>query len=570
MSAHPSFAVPDWWARLEAGQAPLPDVDLVNPELADAACRALGLLRLPDVVGQPRLSEAMGDWVFEFCELVFGTLDPETRVRGASESFVLVPKKNGKTTVGAALALVFLLLNPRRNAEALLTGPTQQIAEISFQQAKGMIDADPSGWLADRFGIDDHNLRIIDRHTDTVLQVKTFSQRVLTGIKPIFALVEEIHELGEKPRATEILGQIRGGMIAMPDAHLMMITTQSNGRPAGVFAAELRRARDIRDGKQEGSLVPMLYEFPDEIQADPARPWARPEIWGRVNPNLGRVIPRDKMVEQFEAAEREGEHELRRWATQHLNIETGVALRAGTWGAGKHWDAAAEPGLTLETLLERSEVVVAAIDAGGLDDLLSLAVLGRCRTTKNWLAWGHAWAHMSALERRKSNLDAYQDFARRGELTICERPTQDVEEIAAQVAALRATGLMPEKAAIGLDQFDIVAIVDALEAAGVPSECMTYVSQGVKLSAAIWGAERKLADGTLRHAALEIHRFAVENAVVEPKGNAVAITKEIAGRSKIDPLVALLMAVDLMSRSPEAAGQRRTPWDRDPNFRMTA
>lgn len=48
--------------------------------------------------------------------------------------------------------------------------------------------------------------------------------------------------------------------------------------------------------------------------------------------------------------------------------------------------------------------------------------------------------------------------------------------------------------------------------------------------------------------------WSVGNAKVEPKGNAIAITKQAAGYAKIDPLMALFNAASLMALNPEAVG----------------
>ena len=59
------------------------------------------------------------------------------------ELFVLVPKKNSKTSYGALLMLVALLLNLRPRARFIMTAPTQDITELAFGQAEGAVRLDP-------------------------------------------------------------------------------------------------------------------------------------------------------------------------------------------------------------------------------------------------------------------------------------------------------------------------------------------------------------------------------------------------------------------------------------------
>lgn len=513
------------------------------------------------------MAAAAGDWFRDIVRAIFGSYDRSAAIRMVAEIFALVPKKNSKTTGGAAIMLTALLMNERPRAEFLIVGPTQDVADLAFQQAAGMIEADPEGYLQKRYYLQEHIKTITDRRTKAKLKIKTFDMRVMTGVKPVGVLVDELHTMSTRSYASRVIGQIRGGLLPNPEAFLIFITTQSDTPPAGVFRAELQYARGIRDGRIDGNVrtLPILYEFPEAVQTSREQRWADPGLWPMVLPNLGRSITLARLIADGEAAKEKGEDEFRRWASQHLNVEIGLALHADRWVGADHWEAAAAPALSLDDILERSEVLTVGIDGGGLDDLLGLAVLGRCRKTRDWLLWARAWAQTDVLERRKEIAERLRDFALAGDLVICKEPTQDVDEVAAIVARVADAGLLPPRFGVGLDPVGVAAIIDALAAQGIESEanggpvCAVY--QGYKLSGAVWGMERKLKDGTLRHAGQPMMAWCVGNAKAEQKGNAVLITKQAAGKAKIDPLVAAFNAFSLMSRVPEAAGPTVIPAD---------
>jgi phage terminase large subunit-like protein len=373
-------------------------------------------------------------------------------------------------------------------------------------------------------------------------------------------LIDELHVMGSIHYASRVVGQIRGALESKRDSFLVMITTQSDELPAGVFRAELRYARAVRDGRvRDARTLPVLYEFPEAFQLDRARPWADPAHWPAVMPNLGRSLHIDAMEAGFRAATEKGEEELRRWASQHLNLEIGLALHSDRWRGADYWEGAGDPALTLDEVIARSEVITVGIDGGGLDDLLGMAVLGRCRETHDWLLWSRAWCQDDVLRLRKEIAPRLEDFARDGDLVLVrpDDPTGDVADIAAIVKRIFDAGLLPAKYGVGLDPVGVAAIIDALAEVGVETEAnggpVCAVFQGYKLNGAIQGAERKLKDRTLRHGGRPMMGWVVGNAKTETRGSAMLVTKQAAGRAKIDPLVAAFNAFMLMSRGPEAA-----------------
>ncbi|MGF7053976.1 phage terminase large subunit-like protein [Bosea sp. OAE752] len=551
-----SFAQPDWEQTLLAGRSLVPLLPLDAIE-AERAAAIFNRLHLPDVPGQPTLGDAAGDWFRDIVRAIFGSLIGGIRM--VPGVFVLVPKKNSKTTNGAALMLTALLMNDRPRAAFALFGPTQEIADIAFAAVAGMIDADPD--LAKLLHVRDHLKTVVNRVTQATLKVMTFDPKVATGGKFAGWLLDEMHLLGKVSYAQRVIGQLRGASVAVPESFGVIITTQSDEPPAGAFKTELDYARGVRDGRiAEGSILPVLYEFPEALQVAADKPWRKVENWPLVLPNIGRSVSLPVLERDYATAKEKGEEEERRWASQHLNIEIGLALHSNRWEGADHWERAGSKAATIEFILAECEVCTIGIDGGGLDDLLGLAVLGRHRVTKRWYHWGHAWADRGVKLLRKEIAPRLEDFERDGDLTFvdiaetADGANADVRGVADIVERIFKAGLLPEKAGIGVDAVGIAAILDELALREIPDDCIAAVPQGYRLSGVIKGAARKLKDGTLKHGARPMMAWCVGNCRSELRGSAVLVTKQASGTAKIDPMIALFNAFDLMSRNPEAAG----------------
>jgi phage terminase large subunit-like protein len=558
-----NLSCPDWRERLFKGQSLVPHLPLIQSE-ADMGIAFFDNIHLPDVIGRPLLRDAAGEWQRDIVRAVFGSYDPVADERHISEFFVLVPKKNNKTTGSAAIMVTALLMNRRPLADYILVAPTQEVSGKPFSQAAGMIRSDPE--LMKRFQIRDHIKEIVDRTNGATLKVKSFSPEVLTGSIAAGVLVDELHVAGKQASAADVMIQLRGGYLTNPSMFMIFITTQSDEPPEGIFKEELDLARNVRDGKVIDDVLPIIYEFPEEFQKSGA--WRDQSTWPLVNPNIGLSISEKRLHKLWNKATLKGPGEEILFASQNLNIEIGIGMNADRWEGADFWEKPENinPELaSLDYLMKMCEVAVVGIDGGGLDDLLGLAVLGRVKdekrdiTQRKWMLWVHAWAHNIVKERRPQLIPKLEMFEQAKELTFVETPGDDVEEVVEIVMKLDAAQLLPQWTehkqykAVGVDAVGIGEIVDGLALAEFDILRIEPISQGWRLNGAIKTSARKLAGGNLIHAGTKLMNWCVDNAKSEPVGSAVKITKQAAGKAKIDPLAAMFDCVELMAKNPEAS-----------------
>ena len=535
-------ALPDWERRIVARQSLIPCEPLFPAE-AQAALDVMDQLRVVDMPGSPTFGELARPWVREFVGSVFGAYDPDTGRRAIREWFLLISKKNTKSTTAGLLMLTFLILNWRKAGEFGILAPTVEVANNAFKPAADAIKADPE--LSALLHVQDHIRTITHRTTKATLQVVAADSETVAGKKWIVTLVDELWLFGKKDRAEDMLREATGGLASRPEGCVIWLSTQSNEPPAGVFRQKLLYARGVRDGRiKDPQFCPVIYEFPEAMLK--ANEHRVPGNFYVTNPNMGASVDEEFLQREWRKAEEGGEESIRGFLAKHLNVEIGLALRSDRWAGADYWEQAGQ-ALTLDDLLARCEVVDVGIDGGGLDDLLGLSVVGRETGTHKWLCWSHAWAHPSVLERRMAEAARFQDFARDGDLTLVKRIGDDIDDVVAIVQRVDAAGLLDK---VGVDPAGIGGILDALADAGIAQDKVLGISQGWRLGGAIKTTERKLAEGQLLHGGSAMMNWCVGNARVEPKGNSILITKQASGFAKIDPLMALFNAVSLMALNP--------------------
>lgn len=542
----------DWADRIREGSPIIPKP--IFQDQADKALEVFKQLKIVDAPGSPTFGEAAAPWVFDLVASVFGSYDAESGRRLITEWVVVIPKKNSKSSLAAGIMMTALILGWRQSGIYTVLAPTVQVADNAFAPARDMVAKDDD--LSVLMHPQSHVKTITNRTTNATLKVLAADSNTVGGLKAVGVLVDELWLFGKQASAEAMLREASGGLASRPEGFVIYLTTQSDDPPAGVFKEKLQYARDVRDGKiVDKGLVPIIYEHPPEMVAN--GDCLKLCNMAMVNPNLGYSVDQAFLEREYMKAEMAGGDTFRGFMAKFANVEIGLNLRSDRWAGSEFWEQqATEKGLTLERLIERSEVIDIGIDGGGLDDLLGLAVIGREIETRKWLLWTRAWAHKSVLKRRMEIAPRLQDFAKDGDVILVQEIGDDVNELAQIVAQCEASGLLDK---VGCDPAGLGGILDAMVEAGVPEEKMVAVSQGWKLTGALKTTERKLGEGVLCHGGQPLMNWCVGNAKIVPAGNAVIITKQASGTGKIDPLMATFNAVTLMSLNPAS---EKSYWDK--------
>ena len=540
-----STACPDWDEKIKKGQSLMPCKPLFSEE-AEMALDVFKSLIVCDVIGQPTMGEITRPWVFEFVAAIFGAYSEEENRRLIREFFLLIPKKNTKSTLAAFIMLTALIMNDRNSAELIILAPTKEVADNSFNPIRDAIKADEE--LKALLNISEHTKTITHRSTDATLKVVAAEANTVGGKKASWILIDELHLFQKNANAASMFREATGGLASRPEGCIIYLTTQANEQPCGVFKQKLDYARDVRDGiKQNNKFLPLIYEFPKQMIEDGEH--LKKENFHIPNPNYGTSVDPVQLEDDFDQSRDGEESDFRDFLAKRLNVEIGINLRANRWAGAEYWLQQSKE-FTLDKLIEQSDVITCGIDGGGLDDLLGFAVLGRHNKSRKWWLWNHAWCNKTAVDRRKENAPKYADYEKEKSLTIVERIGDDIDQLAAIAKKCFDSGKLDK---IGLDPLGLGGLLDGLLDAGIPEDKLIAVAQGFKLMGYILTTERKLAEGNLYHAGQGLMTWCVGNARAVVKGNGMMISKQESGVGKIDPLIATFNAVALMSMNPEQA-----------------
>lgn len=179
---------------------------------------------------------------------------------GATETLILIPKKNGKSTLLGALALFHLLTTP--SALCVVGAASRDQASILFDQAAGFVRRSPG--LAEYIDVKKGYRELRSRRDDGRIRVLASDVDTADGVIPTLALVDELH----RHRSADLYGVFRDGLGPRAGQMLTISTAGDDEEtsPLGLMRRAAMRlphiehqGRHVRAASADGGYV--MHEY---------------------------------------------------------------------------------------------------------------------------------------------------------------------------------------------------------------------------------------------------------------------------------------------------------------------
>lgn len=215
------------------------------------------------------------DYEKAIIEAIFGFVDANTKMRKHTEAFLCVARKNGKTSLAAAIELYMLVADGEGSPQVYNAANSLQQADLGFKAAQKMVLQ--SSDIARHVRKQEDRL-YCDLNMGFIMPIAA-NVTTMDGLDVHMAVIDEIHAM----RSRDIYDLMRQGVAAREQPLIMQVTT--NGFVRGsIFDSQYEYAAKWLDGKlSDERFIPFVYELDDRDE------WQDPGAWAKANPGLGTV-----------------------------------------------------------------------------------------------------------------------------------------------------------------------------------------------------------------------------------------------------------------------------------------
>ena len=465
-------------------------------------------------------------WQEKIIRDVFGTVrDDDPTMRQYTTAYIEIPKKQGKSELGAAIALNMLANDDEWKAEVYSCASDRQQAAIVFDVAVDMVKQSPA--LSKRIKIIPSMKRMVYQPTGSIYQVLSSEVATKHGLNVSACIFDELHT--QPTRALyDVMTQGSGDARKQP--LWFFLTTAGTDRNSICWEVH-QKALDVLEGRKvDPRFYPVIFGLPDDAD------WTNEANWYKANPSLGHTITIDKVRDAFHKAQ-ETPADENQFRQLRLNQWVKQSIR---WMPMDKWD---ECGGVVDPYQLEGRACYAGLDLSSTSDLTALVlvlVFPPSNEDEPYTVMPFFWLPEETLSLRvRRDHVPYDQWAKRGFIHTTEGNVVHYGFIEQFICQLGERYNIRE---IAHDRWNATMMVQTLEDDGFT---MVPFGQGFKdMSPPTKELMRLVLEHKLCHGGHPVLRWNMDNAYVrtDPAGN-LKLDKE-KSTEKVDGAVALVMALD--------------------------
>ena len=462
------------------------------------------------------------DWQEQIIRDLFGIIKPNG-YRQFNTAYIEIPKKNGKSELAAAVALLLCCGDEEQRAEIYGCAADRGQATIVFDVAADMVRMCPA--LNRRCKILASQKRILYTPTNSFYQVLSAEAYSKHGFNIHGVVFDELHT---QPNRKLFDVMTKGSGDARMQPLYFLITTAGTDTNSICYETH-QKAVDILEGRKiDPTFYPVIYGAGQEED------WTDPKVWKKANPSLGETIGMDKVKAACDSA-RQNPGEENSFRQLRLNQWVKQAVR---WMPMEKWDACAFP-VNPEDLEGR--VCYGGLDLSSTSDLTAFVlVFPPYDDEEPYYILPFFWLPEETLPIRVNRDHVpYDVWERQGYIQTTEGNVVHYGYIEKYIERLGEKYNIRE---IAFDRWGAVQMVQNLEGMG-----FTVVPMGqgfASMSPPTKELMKLTLEKKLAHGGHPVLRWNMDNIFIrtDPAGNIKA--DKAKSTEKIDGAVATIMALD--------------------------
>ena len=462
------------------------------------------------------------DWQEQIIRDIFGVLKPNG-YRQFNTAYIEIPKKQGKSELAAAVALLLTCGDGEERAEVYGCAADRQQASIVFNVAADMVRMCPA--LSKRVKILDSQKRLIYQPTGSIYQVLSADVGNKHGFNTHGVVFDELHT---QPNRKLFDVMTKGSGDARMQPLYFLITTAGNDTKSICYEIH-QKAKDIIEGRKiDRTFYPVIYG------AEESDDWTDPKVWKKANPSLGITVGIDKVKDACESA-KQNPGEENSFRQLRLNQWVKQAIR---WMPMDKWDKC-EFAVSEDDLEGR--VCYGGLDLSSTTDITAFVLVFPPEDENDkYIILPYFWIPEDNLELRvRRDHVPYDVWERQGFLQTTEGNVVHYGYIEKFIESLGERFNIRE---IAFDRWGAVQMVQNLEGMGFT---VVPFGQGFKdMSPPTKELMKLVLEQKIAHGGHSVLRWMMDNIFIrtDPAGN-IKPDKE-KSTEKIDGAVATIMALD--------------------------